>query len=345
MKSMTRPTLGLTLLAIALAAPACTTSTGGGGTYAATTDAGAGADGSAGGGSGGDSTKNKATIAAKDDDGATTEVKADKPADKGDAEAKSLGATNADKMLQLYIADASGTLITAFIDTEKHALPAKGIAVGEVNSDVFVTYAGAGAILNSKAGGSIDIDVCPTKAGEPVTGRFSAVVVVNEGPVGPAKLTLDGPFNLVYFGGAGAIACTPPASGGGGGGGKVDVGTLGKPAGASCDANPCDGGNNSTRNCCPYVPCVEPCLVKCANEAQTCFTGCGFDFDCPVGCQSKFVACSDACADSCNVDATCKAALGKLNQCEEANDAVCSDSEDAEVCSFDKCCAEWKAAF
>jgi hypothetical protein len=341
------PIVALTLTALTsmVLLSACgTTAGGGGGTYVATDATGGNDSGSTGGGTTtGDSTRNTATIATKDPSGTTQEVKADKPAAKGDADTKSLGAANADKLLQLYIADANGTLITAFIDTEKHPLPAKGIPVGEVSTEVYVTYAGAGAVLTSKAGGSIDIDACPTKGGEPVVGRFNGVVVVNVAPIGPTQLTLDGPFNLVYWGGAGVIACTPPTTNTGGG--KVEMGSLGKPAGASCDANPCDGGSNTTRGCCPYVPCIEPCVLKCATEAQSCFLGCGFDFECPTACQGKAVACNLACETSCNVSATCKDALGKLNSCEEAQDAVCGEANDPDTCTFDACCPQWKAAF
>ncbi|MCB9739651.1 MAG: hypothetical protein H6747_10310 [Deltaproteobacteria bacterium] len=333
-----------------LAAGCGTTTGGGGGVYAGGSDASS--DGSTGGGGGGggsstgDATKNSATITAKDESGSSTQVKAEKSADKGDAENKILGASNADKMLQLFVTDATGTIVTAFIDTEKHPLPKKGIPVGEPNGEAWVTYAGAGAVLNSKAGGSIDIDVCPTKAGEPVVGAFKGVVLANEAPLGPKQLTLDGPFNLVYWGGAGQVACTPPTTGGGGGGGgSVEMGSLGKPSGASCDANPCDGGSNTSRNCCPYVPCLEPCMTKCVTDAQSCFMGCGFDFECPQGCQAKAVACMGACMTSCNVDATCKGALEKLNTCEAGQEEVCAEASDPDVCTFDKCCSEWKAAF
>ncbi len=86
-------------------------------------------------------------------------------------------------------------------------------------------------------------------------------------------------------------------------------------------------------------------MVNCVNAAQSCFMGCGFDMNCPTTCQAEAVACMNSCMTSCNVSATCKDALGKLNACEEQNDAVCGEVEDYDACSFDKCCTEWKGAF
>ncbi len=341
----------LFISAIAALLSACVggTASGGGGGVASDGSAaqdttGDGGGGGGGGGGKGDATKNTASVQAKDPDGAATKVEAAEPADPN--KTKVFGAANADKILQLYIADAAGVTIVATIDTAVHALPKKGIPVTEQGGAAWVVYTNQGAVLITKAKGTIDIDGCPTKSGEVVHGAFKGVEVVN--PVAglpPATLTLDGPFNLVYQGGSGAIACTPPTTGGGGG--TTDLGSFGKPKGATCDANPCDGGSNKTRNCCPYVPCMEPCFSKCAFDVQVCAAACGGDFSCFTGCQAKIVTCVNGCLTSCNVSQPCKTAIAALQSCEEQQAETCDtgSEEGDDACSFDACCGQWKSAF
>ncbi len=351
---MTFPSRTLTLVAtLALFASACSTASGTGG---GVVDA-SGSDGSAGGadtGSGsttGDNTRNKASVTAKDDAGATTQVDNDKPAAKGDADQKILGAAGSGPVLSLFVSDAKGNVIFVSIDTKKHPLPATGIPVGEPNSDAWVTYTSGGAVLNSKDTGTIDVDTCPKKDGVAVVGKLNGVVVLNEAPIGPKSVTLTGTFNLVYFGGAGALECKPEggssSGGSSSGGGTVDTGPFKKPAASSCDANPCDGGTNSKRNCCPWVPCLSSCWNDCVTKAQTCFQSCGFDFECPQKCTAEVFVCQAKCPVTCEVGAACSDAIGKLNKCEETHANACTneDSEKQDACVFDKCCAEVKAAF
>jgi len=341
------------LLMICLLAAACSSSSSGG---------------SGGGGSTtkGDTTKNTSTVTAKGDTGTSVDMKVEKPVDKGDADTKTLGASNAGKQLVLYVTKASTTgssVLNVFIDTEKHPLPATGIPVGAENSDAWVLLTLAGATTGtflSKDKGTIDIDLCPTAQGAALTGKFNGVVVYNPAPVGDKEFTLDGPFNLVYFGGAGALTCKPTTTGGtdagtsgggadaGSGGGKSDMGKLAKPAGATCDANPCDGGANTSRNCCPVMPCIAPCYEKCATDSQKCATACRADMGCAMGCVTTVMACLDKCPKDCNASAACENAIKAYNQCGMNNSSACDGTgteEQDDACIFDKCCAEVKAAF
>ena len=334
------------LLALGLLAGCSTAPSNYVGGGAAGTDAGAGTDATAGADSGaasGDNTKNSAAVAAKDDTGKTTQVDNNKPATKADAEGKVLGAASAGDMLTLFITDASGTVLVVYIDSKKHPLPAKAIPVGEPATDVYVTYTSAGAVYNSKATGTIDIDVCPEADGVAVVGKFNGVVVHNVAPIGAKTVTLTGAFNLVYYGGAGKLTCKKKEETGG----KVELGKFTKPAAATCEVNPCDGGTNTSRNCCPYVPCISTCWTKCVNNVQGCVMGCGIDMTCPQKCVAEVYACQSKCLVTCEVSATCATAMEKLNKCEEANSEACQgdDEAKADACVFDKCCAETKAAF
>lgn len=354
--SLSRTGMFCALLSIALLTACASPSNnntyaGGGGGGGGGTDAASGADGGggsdAGGSTAGDNTKNTASVNAKDEAGKTTEVKNDKAATKSDASGKVLGASNAGDVLTLFVTDGSGsgTVLVVHIDSKKHPLPAKGIPVGEPATDVYVTYTSAGGVYNSKSTGTIDIDVCPEKDGVAVVGKFNGVVVHNVSPVGNKTVTLDGTFNLVYFGGAGALTCKKKETGGGGG--KVDLGSFGKPAASTCDANPCDGGTNDSRTCCPYVPCLNTCFTACVKKVQGCVMGCGMDMSCPQKCMAEVFVCQAKCPVTCEVSAVCSSAIEKLNKCEAANASACQgeDEDKSKACLFDKCCAEMKAAF
>lgn len=334
------------VVAAAMLMAACGSSSGGGGAYVASDASGSGD--STGGSdttssSNGDSTKNTASIQVKTDGGDTTKIDRSKPATADDA--KVFGATNADKLLSLYFVDATGSTLVVTIDTAVHALPKKGIPMGEVNSSAFMVWTSTTGVWSSKSVGTIDIDVCPTKSAEPVVGAFHGVVAVSDLPGSIPNKTFDGPFNLVYWGGAGALSCSPPSTGGTTG--PSDMGTFGKPAASTCNANPCDGGSNTSRNCCPYVPCLEPCFTKCALDAQSCFVGCGFDMQCPSTCMAKVTTCFDGCMTSCKVSDTCRSALQALNTCDQKAAETCDTGSEAgdDACAFDACCAENKAAF
>ncbi|MCO4760682.1 MAG: hypothetical protein KC502_04215 [Myxococcales bacterium] len=345
-KLVSRVPLLSAVLVFALSTACGSNNASGNGGYATASDASSGADGTAGtGGQTGDDSTNKVSVAAKDDSGKSTDVSSSKPAAKGDADKKILGASSAAEMLNLFITDDKGTVLTVYIDTKAHPLPKKGIPVGEPNGKAWVTLATGGGVFNSKSTGTIDIDTCPEKQGVAIVGKFNGVVVHNEAPVGAKTQTLDGTFNLVYYGGAGALTCKPKETGGGGE--KVDMGAFGKPKSATCDANPCDGGANSTRNCCPYVPCLSSCWQKCVGAVQACVMGCGVDFSCPQKCTMEVFACQAKCPVTCEVSGTCSAAIEKLNKCEQNNAPACGneDQEKADACTFDKCCAEAKAAF
>lgn len=350
-------------LALALLSAACGTSTvtsSGGGVAAD----GGGSDSA--GGSAGDSSKNKATIGTTSDSGAKSTVSVDKAATKEDTQAASnkLGATSADKQLILWMTsvEADGTkVLEVHIDTDKYPLPASAIPAGDMNSGAWVQYTVAGAAAtgaySSKGTGTIDISTCPTANGVAVVGKLSGVKVESDATaVGPKSFTLDGPFNLVYFGGVGALACKAPEptpDAGSTDGGAVNVGQFKPPAGSTCDANPCDGGSNTTRGCCPYVPCMGDCIGKCATGLNTCVTNCatGNPMEiqgCMTSCIGDYFKCHKSCLTSCNVSGACNAAYGKLVDCEEKNAATCMQEEDEaaqDKCMAEKCCAELKAAF
>ena len=337
-----------------------------------------------GGGAGGgvDNNTNKATLSGSDDSGQQVSINRNKPASEADAVQKVLGANNAGELLNLYVTTSQGLALVMYIDTAVHPLPAKGIPAGAPNSSAWVTYSNAGPFLNSNGSGTIDIDTCPLKDGLAVVGRLNNVKVVNELPVGPAEITLSGPFNLVYYGGAGALNCKPKDDGGGtSGGGTSSGGTSGGgtsgggtsgggtsgggtsgggtsgggsgggdtafdiPAGSTCDADPCDGGTNTTRNCCPWLPCLSDCWFKCALTAQSCVQGCGFDIGCLSGCAESAATCRESCPASCQVNAACGTALGGLDKCMMNNTDACETADDEDACIADACCSEHKAAF
>jgi len=364
---MRRYFIDAVVMAAVLATAACVgggTSGGGSSGGSSTTDGGSGGSdsGGAGGGGSGDNTKNTAAVTTSGDDGKKSEVKVDKPATKADAEAKTnaTGATNAGKVLHLWITSVGSDgskVISIVIDTAKHKLPVKGLAVGTPPGDVYVSYTLAGAAAtgsySSTGKGTVDIDTCPTAQNQAVVGRFNGVELKGDAVVGgPKGMTLDGPFNLVYFGGAGALECKPaevkPDVTSGGDGGSVNTGSLKPPSGSTCNADPCDGGKNLTRNCCPYVPCVEPCMVACSSAVGACVQGCAADpmnmEKCALECVAKVTACNNGCLTKCEVSATCKSAAEAYNKCADAAFKTCGSGA-SDSCIFDKCCSELKAAF
>ena len=350
-------------LAVALLSAACGTSSTGTGGTAVAADTTSGADTSTGTG---DSAKNKATIGTTSDSGTKSTVSVEKAATKEDAQAATnkLGATSADKQLILWMTaiEADGTkVLEVHIDTDKFPLPANGIPAGDMNSGAWVQYTVAGAAAtgaySSKGTGTIDISTCPTANGVAVVGKLNGVKVESDATaMGPKSFTLEGPFNLVYFGGVGALACKAPEpkpDAGSTDGGSVNVGPFTPPAGSTCDANPCDGGSNTTRNCCPYVPCMGDCITNCATTLNTCVTNCAMGNPmemqgCMTGCIGDYFKCHKSCLTSCNVSGTCNSAYTKYADCEEKNAATCMQEEDEaaqEKCMAEKCCAELKAAF
>ena len=343
------------MLVLGLAATACAaTSTGGtGGTSTA---------GDTSTTTNGDNSTNKASVSTTSDSGAKASVDVDKPASKADTEASSnkVGAMNAGSQLVLWMAsigsDGSTKVIEVHVNTDKYPLPATGIPAGEANSDAWVVYTvasvGASGIYTSKGTGTIDITSCPAKSGQAVTGKFNGVLADGGAAVamGPKTFTLDGSFNLVYFGTDGSVQCKPAEVTKDTGSGSVNVGSLKPPAGSTCDANPCDGGSNTTRNCCPYVPCMEPCMMACTNTMNTCVQGC-MSADpmsigaCMMNCATAVVTCDKACLTSCKVSASCNTAATAYYDCENNNMDACSEAENQSKCVMEKCCAELKTAF
>ena len=348
-------TVALTL-GIALALSACGTSNSAGGN-AGGADTAAAADTAKGSG---DPTKNVAVVVTTSDSGQKANVEVDKAATKADAEAQTgkVGATNAGSQLVLWITSVGSDgskMLEVHIDTAKYPLPAAGIPVSDVNGDAWVTYTLAGAaatgVYTSKGAGTIDIDSCPTKSGMAVTGKFANVQVEGDAvAMGAKSYTLNGLFNLVYFGTDATVQCKPaeqPKSDTSSG--SVNVGSLKPPAGSSCDANPCDGGSNTTRNCCPYVPCIEPCFLNCTNSVSSCAQGCAADpmnmMACMTQCVKGVVVCENKCLPACNVSATCMTAAQAYFACEDQNGEACSQTQSSETCVMEKCCSELKAAF
>ncbi len=339
------------MITVALAAGCGTTTGTGGGGAAATDTSGGGADT---GGQQGDSTKNKADVKVTDDANTTVQVKGEKVASAGDATAKTWGATNADTLLSMFIteAGAESKAIQIWIDTAKHPLPAKGIPVGAADSDAWVSYTVAGAALTgtftSKDKGTIDVSPCPSE-GKALVGTLNGVVLYNETPVGPKTLTLDGTFNLVFFGGAGAVKCTEAPKETDAGSTSGEKSPFAPPAGSTCDADPCDGGKNATRMCCPYGKCMFDCNVGCQSTMTKCMTDCPPNITCPAGCAGKVATCMAACPETCNVSSECKTAATALAKCENEAEPTCAGagkSGDAlQACKTDACCAELKAAF
>jgi hypothetical protein len=325
---------------------ACTSSAGNGGGVAATgtTDTtSSGADTSTA------SDKNKATISAKDDSGKSDPVSVDKTASKADSQASGstkIGAMNAGKQLVLYVA-SSTSFLEVHVNTEKFPLPMNGIPLGAPNSDAWATYSLVGpttaAILNSKDTGTLDITGCPDKEGAAAVGKLNGVVVVNEAPIGPKTVTLDGTFHLVYFGGAGELACTvtPPVT-------DKDAGStdtsLAK--GGTCAFQLCDGDPKSTRHCCKYFPCMDPCTLQCGLDAQKCVQACSpSDPMCAMTCGSNIGTCIDACFSKCGVDAECKQNYGAVEQCKQDKGVQCEGGDVACPATIDACCDAYKAAF
>ncbi len=294
-----------------------------------------------------DNTNNKASIQTKSDTGQAGQVSASAAASAAAAQqtsGKQFGAMNAGKILNLFITDASGSFITVVIDTDKNPLPKSGIAIGEPNSGAWVTYAYQGMVYNSKDKGTLDITACPTQSGVAADGVLHDVVVNAVAPMAgmAASYTLNGTFNLVYFGGAGEIACTPPATNTGSDAGSSTGG------GASCNFGDCDNGTNTTRNCCPYVPCLSKCFTDCTSAVQGCVMGCATamppDPSCATKCVSDVITCEAACGPSCKVSDACGAKLTALDDCYKTSADSCQNSQDAH-CQDNACCAQSKAAF
>ncbi len=329
----------LTLAVAILAVPACGSSTNSGG--------GSGATGT----TNGDKATNSGSVTAKSADGSSTSVSANAPASQssaaGSGGAKQLGAMATDKILVLYISDAT-SLITITVDTDKNPLPASGIKVGDASSGAFVTYTGtAGAFTSDGSAGTLDITSCPADANNTVTvGKLNGVVVTGASATGGAgSITLDGTFNLVYFGGYGTLKCTAPATSSGSDAGTTDVAST---AGGTCGYQIC---GDTTKNCCPYMPCLQPCFLKCSMDLNTCITGCmsnPTDMNCPLNCSSAADTCMTACLGSCKVSDSCKTAAQAFNTCAgSADQAACANKQDNDktTCEVDQCCTQAKAAF
>jgi hypothetical protein len=346
-------------LSVAALSFACATTPVGGASVGTGTGTGtdAGVTDSGQSGTSGDNTKNTATIQTKDESGKAGKVETNKAASKEEATQKNnaQGAVNAGKMLSLHVVDgATASVLVVYVDTDKAQIPGK-VPVGAPNSAAWVTLTEATpapGVYNSKDKGEIEISTCPEKAGVAVTGKLIGVVLYNETPAagGAKQKTLDGPFNLVYFGGAGELTCkklpvTEPADAAttDGGTGSAKLPHKGK----TCDANLCDGGNNTARMCCKYVPCLVPCWQKCATDAQSCYQSCVADLACFEGCNKKILECWPKCPSECKVDAPCSAALSGLDKCQKgaANSCEGGGPENKDACLFDTCCKEWKAAF
>ncbi len=328
----------LTLAAALLTAPACGSSTGGGST--GTVDAGPT------GSTTGDKSTNSGAVTAKGSDGKSTSVNASAAASSGSTSGtQKLGAMATDKILTLYISDAS-SLITITIDTDKNPLPATGIKAGDASSGAFVTYVGtAGSFTSDGSAGTIDVSNCPSDANNTVTvGKLDGVVVSGVAATGQASLTLDGTFNLVYFGGYGNLKCTAPvvatadAS-------STDVGST---AGGTCGYQVCA---DNSKNCCPYLPCLTQCQLDCANTANNCTIACASnpaDMNCPMKCATDASTCFDGCFGKCNVTDSCKTVGNAFFTCSnKADQASCAGKTDNDKlsCEVDACCAEAKAAF
>lgn len=349
-----------------LSASGCGTSgtVGGTGGTAATTDTGSGGSDTASGS--GDGTKNKAAIGTTTDSGSKSTVSVEKAATKEDAQASAnkVGAVNNGKDLILWVAstDNDGAkVLEVHIDTVKYPLPATGIPAGDMNSGAWVQYTVAGAAAtgaySSKGTGTIDISTCPAASGVAVVGKLVGVKVESDATaVGPKSFTLDGPFNLVYFGGGGALTCKAqepkPDTTGGSDGGTVNTGAFKPPAGSTCNANPCDDGTNTSRNCCPYVPCMGECITTCGTAMSGCVQSCAMSNpmeiqSCMMGCMDTYFKCHKGCLTTCKVSTGCNTAYTKLVDCENANLEACGgESEDAtEKCLTEKCCTELKGAF
>lgn len=330
------------LASLAIVTACTSTASSGGGVASGTDTTSSGSDATVG------SDKNKATISAKDDSGKTDPVSVDKTASKADSQAdgsKKIGALNAGKQLVLYVATET-SFLEVHVNTEKYPLPMNGIPVGAPSSDAWVTYSLVGptsaAILNSKDTGTIDITGCPDKEGAAAVGKLNGVVVTNEAPIGPKSATLDGTFHLVYFGGAGQLACTvaPPVT-------DKDAGSTGSSLGkgSTCAFQMCDGDPKSTRHCCKYFPCMNPCGFKCGTEAQKCMQACNpTDPSCQMNCAGSVGGCFEACFTSCGVDAECKKNYEAAEQCKQQAGVQCDEETDCPA-AIDACCDAYKAAF
>jgi hypothetical protein len=171
--------------------------------------------------------------------------------------------------------------------------------------------------------------------------------------MGDKSYTLNGTFNLVYFGGAGALKCQvkqpePDAGSTETTGGKVEVQGFKKPAGSTCGYDPCDGGTNTSKNCCPYAGCWNSKSIACAEAVMPCAMQCMADQACQEKCVENLTKCLDDGWAACGATASCKTAFGALMTCEKNNKTTCDalDTDEAQdACYFDKCCNEIKAAF
>ncbi len=348
------------LIPLALAGLAClgactsNTGAGGGGTYVPTgsQDSTSGLDAASGTGSQ-DNSKNKAAIEAKDDSGKAASVSVDKAASKDDTSgadaSKKVGAISAGKQLVLFVSTAT-SYMEVHVNTEKYPLPMNGIPVGEPSSDAWVTYTvvspTSAAILNSKDKGTIDISVCPDKSGVAAVGKLNGVVVYNspDSPFSPKNATLTGSFNLVYFGGAGDLMCTvkPVET-------PKDAGstTSHLAKGSSCNFQMCDGDPKNQRHCCKYIPCLEPCMLKCTSDAFACMQACTdpMDIGCQMACQTQIASCVEGCFTSCGVDQACKNGMEAVNKCSEEKQVECSGGWFECSALVDACCDQVKAAF
>ncbi len=259
---------------------------------------------------------------------------------------------NAGKILNLYMTDTgdSGSeVLSVIIDTEKVGIPGTGIGVGKTGDSVYVTFVVAGAAgsasYSSTGKGTIDITSCPAKEGQAVVGKFNGVEVAAEAVVGSlAKtITFNGPFNLVYWGGAGELQCkqvtTPPADAG-----STDTGSTA--AGGSCKFDEfCDKFQNKTRNCCPHAECLVQCFQECSAEIMQCAMTCAGDAACSEKCVQKASTCNMGCYKKCNVSAQCQALATKANECETKNGCDKLSGDAGDQCMQSKCCSEVKAMF
>ena len=341
--------LNLAILLTVATAAGCTTTTNNTTTTTNGPGTGTGNGNGTGAGTTGDNTKNTGSISAKGKDGSTTEVKGSGSTGSGSTSGSSKnGAMVTDKLLTIYLSDASGT-VSIVIDTAKYPLPMSGIKAGSLGDGALVTYTGtAGAFSSDGSGGTIDITACPVNAANSVAvGVLHNVVCNGVSATGQSSYTLDGAFNAVIDGGFGSIQCTPPAASTGGG---ADATTGGGGGGGTCSFTPC---SDPTAHCCPFMGCMDKCTFDCFNAASSCSQKCVMDpggdaAACFAKCDSTAADCDNACTKSCNVSAGCLAVIGPVNACRsKAMAGACKDKKDAaaDQCQLDQCCAEAKAAF
>lgn len=105
---------------------------------------------------------------------------------------------------------------------------------------------------------------------------------------------------------------------------EVGKETSGPPG---CKVDTCDGV------CCPYLPCMDQCQMKCYTEiCQD-----------PMNFQ-ECISCLSKCYDTCNVSNDCKGCLDVLDTCAEKNDCDFGPPSENE-CIGQHCCLEYKACF